>query len=965
MKIERLHIDGFGTFHDKEIGGFKNGVNVLYGKNEAGKSTLLDFIRFTLFEYPRFLEERRPPINGGKHGGSIWLKNQANEPLSIYRHGNAKDVKFEYKNQVSENVNTYQRLIGNASIDLYKNVYAITLDELMKVQQLSDSGMEDRIFSMGMGLSGVDFGKFESDLKNHADELFTVRGRTQKLPELVNEIQNKEQVIRELRSKLSDYNRLSEKQDELEAELKQLKLEREQLGLSANHYADLERAYPSFVLYQEAKKQLTEIPNNKKHSFQLLEDFQSLKNNLSAEEKEFARIKNNIKQLEEKKKQLDWDNVLSEQSHLLDYFKTTVKLYEEAISKTAQEKEKYENTTTFADNILTRLGDNITAEQILALEGTFDLQSKAVSISEDLQKIYRQLESKKEVRKSIDSELEQLNARKSKTVEAIETGKIKNEKERISANEERIKLDTLFQQTIKSAGGIQPKTPKNALIISCVFLLVGVALFFVNVLAGATVSAIAVLSLLTVLLFTKKTIVTNDNSSDPTAIHLQMEEIKANITVFDEKYLKFKEIEQEISEKQKLQTSIVEGVEELKSTEAEITNKWKSLLESHNLPSSLEPQRISDFISNVEEYKRQQRDKKEAEKAIKRNNELIDTFEKKLKEVVPNNKVIDTPFIYNLIQKIEENQKIESQIERIEQETAGFEQESLQLKTGIKSIQSKIDDLFNLIKVKSEGEFIAYFEQLKHFEETTNKKETAENTIRTICGSDLLDKTLEELQEYTPAELKVKKEDTQNAYDQIKQKYDEMNRELATVSTEIRHILEPDEMYSILNEKESLESQLKEETKEWLATKVALKMLSESKQKYEAEKQPEVITLTRDYFKEITENAYEDLRISLSEKHVSLIDRQGKQKTVEELSRGTREQLLLALRMGLIAEYEKSAEPLPVALDDIMVNFDVHRSKNLAKTLTHFAKNRQVILFTCHEHTKELFLQHGANVIEW
>ena len=54
MKIDRLHIDGFGVFHDREISGFSDGVNILYGPNEAGKSTLLDFIRFTLFDYPRF-----------------------------------------------------------------------------------------------------------------------------------------------------------------------------------------------------------------------------------------------------------------------------------------------------------------------------------------------------------------------------------------------------------------------------------------------------------------------------------------------------------------------------------------------------------------------------------------------------------------------------------------------------------------------------------------------------------------------------------------------------------------------------------------------------------------------------------------------------------------------------------------------------------------------------------------------
>ena len=39
MKILDLHIDGFGKFHNRDIS-FSDGLNIVYGKNEAGKSTL-------------------------------------------------------------------------------------------------------------------------------------------------------------------------------------------------------------------------------------------------------------------------------------------------------------------------------------------------------------------------------------------------------------------------------------------------------------------------------------------------------------------------------------------------------------------------------------------------------------------------------------------------------------------------------------------------------------------------------------------------------------------------------------------------------------------------------------------------------------------------------------------------------------------------------------------------------------
>ncbi|MDO4267085.1 MAG: AAA family ATPase [Eubacteriales bacterium] len=52
MRFLNLHIDGFGKFHDLTVD-FKEGLNIVYGKNEAGKSTLHTFIRCMLFGMER------------------------------------------------------------------------------------------------------------------------------------------------------------------------------------------------------------------------------------------------------------------------------------------------------------------------------------------------------------------------------------------------------------------------------------------------------------------------------------------------------------------------------------------------------------------------------------------------------------------------------------------------------------------------------------------------------------------------------------------------------------------------------------------------------------------------------------------------------------------------------------------------------------------------------------------------
>ncbi|MCH8070051.1 MAG: AAA family ATPase, partial [Candidatus Marinimicrobia bacterium] len=52
MQIREIHIDGFGIFSNTHITGMIQGINVIYGPNEFGKTTLLEFIRRILFVFP-------------------------------------------------------------------------------------------------------------------------------------------------------------------------------------------------------------------------------------------------------------------------------------------------------------------------------------------------------------------------------------------------------------------------------------------------------------------------------------------------------------------------------------------------------------------------------------------------------------------------------------------------------------------------------------------------------------------------------------------------------------------------------------------------------------------------------------------------------------------------------------------------------------------------------------------------
>ncbi len=90
-------------------------------------------------------------------------------------------------------------------------------------------------------------------------------------------------------------------------------------------------------------------------------------------------------------------------------------------------------------------------------------------------------------------------------------------------------------------------------------------------------------------------------------------------------------------------------------------------------------------------------------------------------------------------------------------------------------------------------------------------------------------------------------------------------------------------------------------------------------------------------------------------------DRHGNTLPLEVLSRGTREQLFLSLRLALVAAYARRGVELPLVLDDVLVNFDAQRARLAAALLRDFAaEGRQLFVFTCHEHVYKLFKSQKA-----
>ena len=75
---------------------------------------------------------------------------------------------------------------------------------------------------------------------------------------------------------------------------------------------------------------------------------------------------------------------------------------------------------------------------------------------------------------------------------------------------------------------------------------------------------------------------------------------------------------------------------------------------------------------------------------------------------------------------------------------------------------------------------------------------------------------------------------------------------------------------------------------------------------------------------------------------------------VEAMSEGTADQLYLALRLASLGAYLDDHEPMPLVVDDILVNFDDARATAALRALAELAGRTQVLFFTHHDHLVDL-----------
>jgi len=262
VRIENIHIDGFGVWNDKTWGPLDPGLNVFYGPNETGKSTLMSFIRSMFFGFEkRGSAKRYEPVKGGSHGGSLdLLVGDTRLRLERAPGRHARGTVKVYAGDTASDETALERLLGGTTKTLYHNVFAFGLEELEQFHTLQDSEIATHISGAGLGIGASRWAAVQKDLEERQSALFLPRGQNSTINVAFKQLEAVRDDLDRTEHQPQDYLTAHETRVRLAAELSGLEEKVAEVSRRIQHYAKRVKNRPYVERRNKIEGRLKELP---------------------------------------------------------------------------------------------------------------------------------------------------------------------------------------------------------------------------------------------------------------------------------------------------------------------------------------------------------------------------------------------------------------------------------------------------------------------------------------------------------------------------------------------------------------------------------------------------------------------------------------------------------------------------------------------------------------------------------
>lgn len=231
MYISSLKMERFGVWADLKLSGFSEGLNVIYGPNGSGKTTVVRFLGAMLYGFGD--EVRRRYLPADAHAGGALTVQGSFGRRTILRHdeGAAHDrLIVENADAAVGGMHRLQDLLGGVRQDVFERMFQIDFQGDLDIDKLVQTALAEGFDLLGSHVESDRVAELQDRLQSKRHALAEITTAEIAFDELVRRRRGLQQEAESLQSSLQDRRASWERRlGQLDATLADLELQVESL----------------------------------------------------------------------------------------------------------------------------------------------------------------------------------------------------------------------------------------------------------------------------------------------------------------------------------------------------------------------------------------------------------------------------------------------------------------------------------------------------------------------------------------------------------------------------------------------------------------------------------------------------------------------------------------------------------------------------------------------------------------
>ncbi|WP_395318243.1 AAA family ATPase [Fructilactobacillus frigidiflavus] len=214
MLINKVEIFGYGKL-SHQVFEF-NQFQAILGANEAGKTTMINFIKDMLFGFTkRKTTHPYAPKDKTEMGGRLFITtSETNYIIERVEGKNGGNLKITDNHELELPPESLKKLLGPINRDTFDNLFYFGSPNLTEVGKLSKDELETRIRQVGV--IGIEqWLSLKKSIEKEADELYKQRGKKPLLNQALLEYQKNKQKLNEAQQSYAEYLNLNHQYQDL------------------------------------------------------------------------------------------------------------------------------------------------------------------------------------------------------------------------------------------------------------------------------------------------------------------------------------------------------------------------------------------------------------------------------------------------------------------------------------------------------------------------------------------------------------------------------------------------------------------------------------------------------------------------------------------------------------------------------------------------------------------------------